>query len=210
MIDPNVVYLALIFGLWLGVTGAYLPGTGVIEVLALVVLGGAALALVNMPTNWLAVLLLLVGVSGFIVVPFIRREYASFALGGLVLQGVGGWILFNGLQVSPVIIGLTLLLPLLYHQFVLLPMLDKARAEPVMNEDQLLVGARGRVVKSLDPTGTIHLRGELWTATSYDGKSLPVGREVIVIERDGLQVVVEGIKAKRAELNGYEETEEAL
>lgn len=214
MVDPNVIYLALVFGLWLGVTGAYIPGTMVIEGLAVVVLGGVALALFNMPTNWLAVLLLVVGVSGFIIVPFLKREYARFALVGLVLQGLGGWMLFDGMQVSPLIIALTLALPLVYHQFVLLPLLDKSRAQPVMDEDTLLIGARGRVVRALDPTGTVQARGELWTATSYDGKRIPAGREVLIVERDGLQVYVEGVKPKRAEVdaevNGYEEAEEVL
>ncbi|MBZ0294821.1 MAG: hypothetical protein K8L99_19820 [Anaerolineae bacterium] len=204
MIDPNVVYLALVFGLWLGVTATYIPGTGIAELMAVVALIGSALLLMSLPTNWVAVLLIVVGVLSFIVVPFLKRDYAPLALVGLVLQGIGGWFLFyEGPGVSPVLIALTLVAPLVYHQYVLLPMLDKMRAEPVISEDTHLIGAHGRVIKALNPTGTVNVRGEAWTATSDE--QLEPGTEVVVIDRDGLQVQVEKIKQKRSDHNGHSE-----
>ena len=197
MIDPNVIYLALVLGLWMGVTAIYMPGTGIAEMLALLGVGGAIFALISLPTNWFAVILLVIGVLSFMVVPFVRREYAPLALLGLVLQGIGGWFLFHdGTQVSPLLIALTLVIPLAYHQWVLLPMLDKAHREPIVDKESTLIGARGRVVKALDPTGTINVQGELWTATS--DQPLPAGAEVVVLEREGLAVVVEKVKEKHS------------
>lgn len=197
MIDPNVIYMALVLGLWMGVTAIYMPGTGIAEVLALLGVGGAVFALISLPTNWFAVILLVIGVLSFMIVPFVRREYAPLALLGLVLQGIGGWVLFyDGTQVSPVLIALTLVIPLGYHQWILLPMLDKARTQPVIDKESTLIGARGRVVKALDPTGTINVQGELWTATS--DQPLPPGAEVVVLEREGLAVIVEKVKEKHS------------
>ncbi len=201
IIDPNIVYLVVVVALWLGVTASYIPGTGLTEVLAVAALIGSGVMLVNLPTNWVAVVLIAIGVSGFIVIPLVDRKYANFALGGLALQVIGGWLLFDGLTVSPILIGLTVIIPALYHQYLLLPMLDKVR-EPVLTEDDLLVGASGRVVKALNPTGTVQARGELWTAVS--NQPLEAGSEVVIVEREGLLVHVEGIKHKRSELNGHE------
>ena len=200
IIDPNLVYLTLVFALWLGVTASYIPGTGIAELLAAVALVASGFMLVNMPTNWLAVALIAVGISGFIFIPLVYRRYAFLALGGLILQALGGWLLFNGLPVSAILIGLTVVLPALFYHYVLLPSLDKMR-DPVPSEDDLLLGATGRVVKALNPTGTVQARGELWTATS--DTPLEAGSEVVIIDREGLMVHVEALKHKHGELNGH-------
>ena len=202
-VDPNIVYIALVFGLWLGVTATYMPGTGLLEVLAAAGIIGALALLGNMPTNWGAVIVLVLGVLSFMVMPFLQQQLVPLAVGGLLLQAVGGWFMFDGVSVSPFIVALTVLLPLAYHRYALLPILEKARTRPMMDEDDALIGARGRVVKALDPTGTVQVRGELWTARS--DRPLQSGDEIIVIEREGLNVFVEGIKRKREALNGHEE-----
>ncbi len=205
-IDPNIAYFVLVFGLWASVSTTYLPGTGIKEFLAVASLGAAVWMLTMLPTNWAAVLVLVLGVLSFIVIPFVRQQLALISVGGLALQGLGAWFLFNDMRVSPILIAVTLILPLLYHRYVLLPLLETVRSQPVPDEDSLLIGARGRVVKTIDPVGTINVRGELWTATS--DRRLEAGDEVVVVERDGLQVQVEGIKHKRIPQNGY--TEELL
>lgn len=202
-LDPNIVYLLLIFGLWLGVTATYMPGTGLLEVLAGAALIGAFYVLGTMPTNWAAIIVLVLGVLSFIVMPFLKQQFVPLAVGGLILQAVGGWFMFDGPAVSPLIIALSVVLPLAYHRYALLPILDKVRSKPLMDDDESLVGVRGRVVRALNPTGTVQVRGELWTATS--DHPLEPGDEVVVVERDGLNVYVEGIKQKREAVNGHEE-----
>jgi membrane-bound serine protease (ClpP class) len=197
MLDPNIVYLVLIFGLWLGVTASYMPGTGVLELLAVALLIGAFWLLGSTSaTNWGAVIILVFGVLSFIVMPFLQQQFVPLAVGGLILQAAGGWFMLPATPVSPVIIGLTVIAALLYHRYALIPILEKARQQPLVDDDDALIGARGRVVQALNPTGTVNVRGELWTATS--DKPLVAGDEVIVVERDGLNVYVEGVKHKRA------------
>jgi membrane-bound ClpP family serine protease len=53
----------------------------------------------------------------------------------------------------------------------------------------------GRVVKALDPIGTVQVNSELWTATS--SKTLASGTRVVIQERNGLQLFVEATKDKR-------------
>lgn len=194
-LDPNLVYLILLAGLWLSVTAAYLPGTGVVEVLAI---GGVLVALyilASMPTNWLAVLLLVVGVLGFLIMPFVDQRLALLSAGGLVLQAIGSVFLFNGMSVSLPLIAVTIGAALLYHRFALLRVLESHRAQPAMLEDEPIIGAIGYVQKALDPVGTVYVRGESWTARADD--VLPSGTPVTVVEREGLTLYVEAIKNKR-------------
>ncbi len=99
-LDPNLVYVILIIGLWLVVTAAYIPGTGVAEVLAFVGVAVALVALANMPTNWWAVILIVVGVLSFLVMPFLNQRFAALSIGGLALQAFGSVFLFNGMSVA--------------------------------------------------------------------------------------------------------------
>ncbi len=202
-IDPTLLYLALVFSLWLGVTATYIPGTGLLEAVAIATLVGVALLLNQMPTNWGAVILLVVGVLSFIVMPFVKRQFVPLAVGGLVLQAIGGWFMLPGAPVSPAVIALTIVVALAYHRYALIPILERTRQQPLLDAESQLVGSRGRVVKALDPTGTVNVRGELWTATS--DYPLEPGDDVIVVDREGLNILVEGVKRKRARLNGHEE-----
>lgn len=201
-IDPNVVYLLLLFGLWVAVTAAYVPGTGVIEALAVIAIVAAFFVMASLPTNWWAVLLLVLGVLSFLLVPFLNARLAILAQGGLILQALGGAFLFHGLAVSWLLIALTIGMALLYHNFALLPLLRKVREQKaVIDDNGQLVGAFGRASSAFIATGasyqgSVHVRGEQWTA--YSEKPLLLGDEVIVLERDGLQLFVEGLKHKQA------------
>lgn len=200
--DPNVVYLVLLFGLWVAVTAAYVPGTGVIEALAGIAIVIAIVILSALPTNWVAVLLLILGVLSFLLVPFLSARLAILAQGGLILQAVGGVLLFNGLSVSWLIIAITIGIALLYHNFALLPLLRRAQGQKaVLDDNGQLIGMAGRATTTFMPvgstyTGTVNVRSEQWTA--HSDKPLSTGDEIVVIERDGLQLLVEGLKHKQA------------
>ncbi len=203
LIDPNIVYVILVLGLWIGVTAVLIPGTGVAEGLAVAGLGVAGLMLLNMPTNWLAVLLLVVGVLGFIVMPFLDQRYGWLALAGLALQGAGGLLLFNeGMQVSPLVIVFTLAIPYAYHSYILMPMLHRMREKAThVDRDSAVVGSMGRVIKALNPVGTVQAAGELWTASTPNRAHVEAGVEVVVLEREGLQLSVEPLKRKVEEVS---------
>jgi membrane-bound serine protease (ClpP class) len=204
-VDPNIVYLILLLGLWTGVTAAYVPGTGVVELLSVVVTGAAVVSLAAMPTNWLAVLLVVVGVAGFLVMPLIARRLALLAVGGLVLQAIGSLFLFNGPPVSVALLAATLILSLVYHQFVLLPVLNSHHRLPALEESDQLAGARGRLLTDTNPLGSVRAAGETWQARSPE--PLEAGTEVVVVSRDGLILNVESIKRKREEMSAGVETE---
>jgi membrane-bound serine protease (ClpP class) len=199
--DINVVYLILVFGLWAAVTAVYIPGTGMPEALALISVGGAIIMLTSLPTNWAGVIILFIGVLSFLLIPFINNRWARLAEGGLVLQVIGTLTMFRDLQVSWLLIVVTVGVSILYHHGVLLPFLEKSRSQvPVRDDSRQIIGSSGRVVKASEKFGpefmtTVNVGGETWTAIS--DHPLRTGEEVVVIERDGLQLQVEGIKHKQ-------------
>lgn len=200
--EPNLVYLILVVGLWIAVTAAYVPGTGVLELAALGALVLIILILQAMPVNWFAVLLLVIGVLSFLLIPFLNQRWARVAELGLVPQIAGGLFLFDGMQVSWLLIAVTVGISLVYHRFALMPLLAKARHQgAVIDDNGQLVGAPGRVVRAFERSGrnyigTVNVNGEQWTAASI--KPLDSGDEIVVVERDGLQLAVEGIKHKHS------------
>ncbi len=207
--DPTVVYLLVVVGLWAALTALYTPGTGVIEVIGLALLGVAGWALFNTPTtNWLALLLIVLGVSAFTAVPFVNQRWATIAEAGLILQGVGGFLLFEGTPPNVFVIALTLVLAWVYHRYVLVPMLRMMRNRPEAGDElNDVLGARGRVVAPVVPpnSGTAQVIGELWTVRS--DRPLQKGDVVIVTEVNGLELAVEKLKNKRQQPNGTHETE---
>ncbi len=197
--NPNLVYLVVVAGIWMAVTAAYVPGTGIIEGLAVALAVGGLLLLANMATNWFAALLVIVGGVLFLVVPFVEERYRMIALGGLALQVAGGLFLFNGLYVSPVLIFTIALLSLAYYRFVLTPMLHTHHQSAALRTDRPLVGEYGRVQTALTPSGMVRVQGESWSARASDDSPVPVPVDatVLVLEQDGLTLIVTPDSPKR-------------
>jgi membrane-bound serine protease (ClpP class) len=167
----------------------------VVEILAVVGVGAALVALASLPTNWWGVVLIVVGVLGFLVIPIIDRRFAMLAVGGLALQALGSLTLFHGVSVGLPVIVVTIGASLLYHRFALMPTLELHRGSPAMLEDQPIIGLQGFVQSALDPVGTVYVRGESWTARS--DHRVDTGTEVTVVDQEGLTLYVEPVKQKR-------------
>ncbi len=193
LISPNLVYLLLMAGLWSSATGTYIPGTGIAEI------AGGGLILLTLylmtllSTNWIALVLLIVGASIFFLLPLFKAEWIRLAEGGLVIQAVSSFFLFTEGTVSPVLIILGVLMAWFYHHTILKAILKQQRQLSSTQKDEFLVGTRGRVVAEIEDKGTVQVKGELWTARSH--ARLASGTEIIVTEQNGLELKVE--KAKR-------------
>ena len=127
LIDPNLIYLALLAGLWLGVTALYVPGTWIPELTSVLLLVGSLVILGSLATAWWAVAVLFLGVSMFLLLPFFGEKYGRFAEIGLIGQVIGGLYLFQDQSISPIVLAVTVLIGLLYNRFVLIPTMKNQR-----------------------------------------------------------------------------------
>lgn len=197
LISPNLVYLMLMAGLWLGATGTYIPGTGVVEVTGALLIVGTLYLMTLMATQWIALILLVIGASVFFLLPLLKPEWIRIAEVGLVVQAISSFFLFTNATVSPILILAGVLLAWFYHRTILKAILRHHNELSSTQKDEFLVGVRGRVMSAIEDKGTVQVKGELWTARSPS--RLESGTEIIVTEQHGLELHVE--KAKRDEVD---------
>jgi membrane protein implicated in regulation of membrane protease activity len=63
--------------------------------------------------------------------------------------------------------------------------------DPVNTGTRALLGTRGEVVEAVAAgTGTVRLRGSLWSARSLHDDDLPAGTAVVVVDISGATAVV--------------------
>jgi membrane-bound serine protease (ClpP class) len=186
-IGPNVVYLLMMAGIWLAITAVYLPGTGVPEVLAVVILVLGIAGLATLPAHLIGASLLIAALGCFLILLLYPRFWYLIPAGA-VLQLLGSIFLFRvGSRPSVWAILLLNAVSLAYYCIVLRPGLS-IQQKPKWLDDETLLGKDGEVVSTLDPVGTVRVHGELWRARS--GEVIEPGRPVRVVARSGLELQV--------------------
>jgi membrane-bound serine protease (ClpP class) len=188
---PNLLYLLLVAGIWLAALAVLSPGTGILELLALVALTGAGFGTVVLAFNWWALIILAIGVV-FYVLSLRLEKFELWLVLSAVALSIGSVFLFQtperGPAVNPLLAVVVSLFTLGYFWLAVRSSVHAQRARPSLDPSNVL-GQIGEVRTALAPTGSIHVAGELWTARSE--KDLKPGEKVKVIDREGLLLIVE-------------------
>lgn len=188
---PNLLYLLLVSGIWLAALALLSPGTGVLELLAFIALVGAGLGTLVLPLNSWALVVLGIGVVFYVLSLRLEKFEIWLVLSALAL-GIGSAFLFRttapGPAVNPLLALAVSLLTLGYFWLAVRSSLQAQRERPSIDPSNVL-GEIGEVRTDLDPTGSIYVAGELWTARA-DG-NIKTGEKVRVIDREGLLLIVE-------------------
>ena len=195
--DANFVYFLLMAGMWVSATGTYIPGTGIAEIAGIALIIGSLYLMSLLAANWLAVLALVAGASLFFLRPLLKSEWEAFAIAGLAIQAAASFFLFSQANVSPLLIAIGVMLAFAYHRGILRSILLQQRELSSTQKDEFLVGARGRVMAAIEERGTVQVKGELWTARSRS--RLEPGTDIVVTQREGLELHVEKAKRQRAD-----------
>jgi membrane-bound serine protease (ClpP class) len=193
LIDPNVSYFLLILGFLTAVLALFAPGTGLLEIGALLTLTLAAYGIINLPYNWWALVIMGAGIIPFAAALFIKGRGRAILITAAALAFViGSALLFRGEgwlpAVHPVLILLLSTVALGLTYFMASKTLESAKARPVFDLDRL-VGMTGEASSDIRGQGTVYVNGEEWTATS--AAFIPEGSRVRVIKRSGLSLEVE-------------------
>ncbi|HEV8651704.1 MAG TPA: NfeD family protein [Actinomycetes bacterium] len=198
--NPSIAYLLLLAAAACLAFEWFQPGFGVAGVAGLVMALLAVYALAVLPTNWLALAVLVAGFGVFTL---------DTAVGGLglgtatatALTAAGSWWLFSSpnslLRVDGRLAAAGVAWSVLYFVVILTVVLRSQRQLPAGTE--ALVGAGGVVRSMLNPGGIVVVEGAMWRAVLDGGGALPTGQRVKVdAVRDGiLQVTAEDPAAVR-------------
>ena len=196
--NPHLVFILFAVGGILIIVelvspGGWIPGATGLGLLLLAFVG-----LGNLPVNWIGLALM----GGGLVLLFVELQapgWGGFGAAGGIAFVIGGFLLFGdtsvpGLPAPDVRVGWAVLAGtavfIAISVFGLFHFSRKARDIKVVSRASQIVGQTGVVRSTLDPTGTVYLAGELWTAESEDGDTIESGETVVAAELDGVTLKV--------------------
>jgi len=191
LLTPNVAYLLLVAGFFFAILALFAPGTGILEVAALLTLVLAGWEVYNLPINLWALIVLLMGVFPFLLA-LRRSQRLVFLMVSILTLVVGSAFLFRGEGWLPAVNPfLALVVSAMVSGFLWILTTKTLEASQVRPEHDLakLDGAVGEAKTEINHEGSVQVAGELWTARS--DKHIPAGAKVHVIGREGLVLVVE-------------------
>jgi membrane-bound serine protease (ClpP class) len=187
--NPNVVYVLLIIGLWAAAAAFYVPGTGLLEVSAVVCLVLAIAGLTQLPVNVVGVILIVV--AGLLFIVDLKVHSVALAVGAAVSLVLGSVFLFppsdSALRLSPWLIGGVTLASVGFFGVAISAAMRAQRLRAKVTAETI-VGQRGVVTTPIDPVGTVQVHSELWTAVADE--PIGAGEEVEVTALEGLRVRV--------------------
>jgi membrane-bound serine protease (ClpP class) len=191
ILNPNVAYMILVVGFLLAIMAVMSPGTGIYEIAALTMLILAGWAVYNLPINYWALAILILGVFPFLLAVRKSRRlvYLVVAIATLVF---GSAFLFQGEGLRPAVDPwLALLVSTLMSGFMWILVTKTLDASLVTPQHDLskLIGAMGEAKTDIDPEGSVQVESELWSASSE--QPIQAGTAVRVVGREGFTLKVE-------------------
>lgn len=191
LLEPNIAYLILSFGLMITVLAMLSPGTGVLEVASLLVLALVAWEVINLSFNWWALISILVGFVFFFIAVRKPKQpvYLVISIAALV---IGSAFLFPSdvwwqPAVNPILALVVSVLMTSFFWVVTHKILEARSAPPSLDLD-LVIGETGEAKTDIHNEGTVLIGSELWSARSEEQISL--GTRVKVTGRDGFILFV--------------------
>jgi membrane-bound serine protease (ClpP class) len=193
LLDPNVAYLILVGAALLTMMAVLNPGTGVLEIIALFLWLISGYIIFNLPVNFWALGLMLLGLVLFLL--SLRKTkslvYLGLSIGAVI---VGSIFLFDqpGWQpaVNPVLAVVVSIIVAGFTWIVAQKALEADQLRPA-HDLEALIGAVGESETAIEDGGSVQVAGELWSAKSE--QAIPEGAQVRVVGREGFYLIVEQV-----------------
>jgi len=193
LLNPNLAYLLLLVGAFLGFLALVTPGTGGLELGSLICLLLAGFAITQLDFNLWAMILIVLSLIPFLyAIREAKREW-SLALAILMLI-VGSTYLFrnpNGGLLPAVNPVLSLISSIMFAGFMWIVIRKSMQAflAPPMHNLGMVVGRVGESKSEIHAEGSVQVDGELWSARSKN--LIPPGQNVRVVGQNGFVLDVE-------------------
>jgi membrane-bound serine protease (ClpP class) len=195
LLDPNIAYLMLVAGVFLGLLAMVSPGSGALEIGAIFCVALAGYAVYNLSFNVWAIVVLALSIVPFIFAFRRKTPVRETLLGMSVLAVVIGSVFIfrdpaGGPAVNPI---LAIITSFLTGSFTWLALNKSMQAMQTTPRHDLgtLVGQVGEAKTKVGYEGSVQVAGELWSARSQ--KPIPAGSAIRVVGRDGFILIVEKI-----------------
>jgi membrane-bound serine protease (ClpP class) len=193
LLDPNVAYLILVGAALLTMMAVLNPGTGVLEILALFLWLLSGYVIFNLPVNFWALGLMLLGLVLFLL--SLRKTknlvYLGLSIGAVI---AGSIFLFDqpGWQpaVNPILAVIVSVFVAGFTWIVAQKAIEADRMRPA-HDLEALIGAVGEAETAVGDSGSVQVAGELWSARS--GQPIPEGSQIRVVGREGFFLIVEQV-----------------
>jgi membrane-bound serine protease (ClpP class) len=187
---PDVAYLLLLIGMFGIIFELYNPGIGLAGIIGAMALLLGFYAFSVLPTNWTAVLFIVLAV-GFLVVDLHTAGLGAWTVGGIAGLIIGALLLFSGgiLSVSIGAIVAGVVGSLLFFISVMTAALRVRLRKPITGEEGL-VGLIAEAKTDIAPEGTVMTKGALWRARTME-TGIAAGEKVEVKATEGLVLLVE-------------------
>lgn len=205
--NPQIAVILLLLGVYLLIFGLTSPGM-MAEVIGaiLLILAFAGLGVLNV--NYAGIFLILLGII-FLIAELLTPTYGALAVASIVSITLGVLMIFEEPMMPKEFyeffpkfalgIGFGIAS---FMTFVLIKIIKIRRKRSPIGE---VTGLRGEVIEFRNGKGFARIRGEIWRIESKD--DLKIGDEIVVLERDGLNLRVK--KVEGAERGDREVAQEA-
>ena len=191
LLDPNIAYLVLLGAALIVMMALLTPGTGLLEVAALIAIGFAGYAIYRLSFNWWALVLLGVSIPPFVYAIQKPKRELFLALSILLLV-VGSVFMFprteSQTMVNPVVAIVASVLVTGFVWIAVRKSMEAAGRKP-LHDLTGLVGQVGEARTKVNEEGSVLVAGELWSARS--ATPIPAGSSVRVLDREGFILIVE-------------------
>jgi membrane-bound serine protease (ClpP class) len=191
LLNPNIAYLTSVLALLAILAAIVAPGTGLIELAALFLIGVSAYMVYNLGMNLWALIVLLLSVVPFFIA--IRSKNSLFYMVITIVMLIGGSLfLFTGSGGAPLVSPLlAIMISALAATFIWFAAKKSIQAQQAKKHHDIdvLIGETGEARTDIHQDGSILIDSELWSARSQE--PIPAGERVRVVKRDRFILVVE-------------------
>ncbi|MGC8673196.1 MAG: NfeD family protein [Thermoplasmata archaeon] len=148
--------------------------------------------------NIVGVVLILIG--GALIIAEVKVGHGFLMITGVFLAIFGTWILASGIYFSPQPFGLFSYIAFgfmggfgIIAAYYLNWIRRTIRTRPKTGPESI-IGKKGTVIRELNPEGEVRVEGIVWRARSKNNEKIDAGKEITVVSREDLLLIVEEVK----------------
>jgi membrane-bound ClpP family serine protease len=197
MLDPNLAFVLLAVSFTVTIFALLAPGTGLLELISVLLLTLVGFTVASLPVNSWAIVLLLGGVVS-VILTLKKTDNKYLVIVSIFLLLAGMLTIFkaeHGLLAVDPLLALVVSAGMGAFIWIIGKNITQASRQHVHRDLARLVGQTGHAVTDISIRGSVYVDGENWSAIS--DQPIKKDSQVIVTQRNGLVLKVEPVTDKK-------------